>query len=127
MSKDKILNDFRDLFISFLQNMYILAPNTILTHNSSIIESFIKQKINIVMDIYIKKVLIYKNEFNKNPELFISTHDFQQDLQEFKEVNLDQIFIFKNIWNKLNNDNKKIIIQFISYFNQLSEKYLNLM
>ena len=91
---------------------------------------------------YIKKVLIYKNEFNKNPELFISTHDFQQDLQEFKEVNLDkgiqspskgsigfldQIFIFKNIWNKLNNDNKKIIIQFISYFNQLSEKYLNLM
>ena len=127
MSKEKVLNDFRDLFISFLQNMYILCPNTVLTHNKSVIESFIKQKINIVMDIYIKKVLIYKNEFNKNPELFISTHDFQQDLQEFKEVNLDQIFIFKNIWNQLNNDNKKIIIQFINYFNQLSEKYLNLM
>lgn len=124
---DKLLNDFRDLFISFLQNMYILCPNTVLTHNKTIIESFIKQKINIVMDIYIKKVLIYKNDFNKNPELFISTHNFEEDLKEFKDVKLDQIFIFRNIWNQLNNDNKKIIIQFINYFNQLSEKYLNLM
>ena len=122
---DKIISDFRDLFISFLQNIYILCPNTVLCHNKNIIESFIKQKTKIILEIYIKKVLIYKNDFNKNPELFISTHDFSNDLQEFKDISLDQVFMFKNIWNNLNDDNKKIIIQFINYFNQLAEKYLN--
>lgn len=129
-SKQQLIKDFKDIFLGFIENVYLLCPNSILTNNKSIINGIINNKPELIMNVYMSKVLVYKNEFEKDPEKFISTHNFEDDLDDNDKNDIkdyiNQIFIFKNIWNGLTKQNKDIIIKYIKYLNTLSEKYINL-
>lgn len=122
----EIVDKFIIAFNSFVENVKLLCPrNSIINNNAALINSFINNNKELIIKIYCKKVLIYQNEFNANPEGFLMTHDFKNDLQEFKEIPIDQIFIFKNIWQQLSQENKTILINYVKGLNKLAMKYLD--
>ena len=123
----EIINKFIIVFKALIENVKLLCPrNSIINNNAGLIDSFVSTNGELIIKIYCQKVLIYKNQFDTNPELFLLNHDFKEDLKDLKEVPIDQIFIFKNIWKQLNQDNKNILINYINGLNKLALKYLDI-
>lgn len=125
-----IIQDFSTLLLQFLENTYILCPNTILSNNKNFVNNFISDNPEIIIKFFTKNFIQYKKELNDNPTLFLSTHNFSSDIEhidELKGFNFSQIFIFQQIWNNLNDHNKNIIIDYMQYLFQLAEMYLNLL
>ena len=120
------IEKFIKVFKSLIDNVKLLCPrNSIINNNAGLIDSFVSNNKELIVKIYCQKVLIYKNEFDKNPEQFLLTHDFKEDLKDLKDFSIDQIFIFKNIWSQLNQENKDILINYVNGLNKLAINYLN--
>lgn len=123
----EIINKFIIAFKSLIENVKLLCPrNSIINNNAGLIDSFVSNNKELIIKIYCQKVLIYKNKFDENPEEFLLNHNFKEDLKDLDDVPIDQIFIFKNIWKQLSQDNKNILINYINGLNKLSLKYLNI-
>lgn len=125
--ESEIINKFIIAFKSLIENVKLLCPrNSIINNNSGIIDAFVSNNKELIIKIYCQKVLVYKTKFDENPEEFLLTHDFKDDLKDLNEVPIDQIFIFKNIWKQLSQDNKNILINYVNGLNKLALKYLDI-
>ena len=123
----EIIDKFITVFNSFVSNVQLLCPrNSLINTNSNIIKQVINNNKDLVIKMYCKKVLIYKNEFDIDPNAFLMNHDFKKDLSEFKSVPLDQIFVFKNIWSQLTKENKDILTNYIKGMNKIASQYLEI-
>lgn len=123
----EIIQKFIIAFKGLIENVKLLCPkNSIINNNAGLIDSFVSNNGELIIKIYCQKVLIYKTQFEENPENFLLNHDFKEDLTDLKEVPIDQIFIFKNIWKQLNQENKIILINYINGLNKLALKYLDI-
>lgn len=123
----EIIDKFIIVFNSFVSNVQLLCPrNSLINTNSNIIKQVINNNKDLVIKMYCKKVLIYKNEFDTDPNAFLMNHDFKKDLSEFKGVPLDQIFVFKNIWSQLTKENKDILTNYIKGMNKIASQYLEI-
>lgn len=130
-TRTKSINDFSTLLLQFLDNVYVLCPNTILTNNKSFVTHFISTNSELTIKLFTKNFLKYKNELDNDPKSFLLIHDFSNDVQNIDELNaikgfnISQIFMFQKIWGTLSENNKDIIIDYIRYLFQLAEIYLN--
>lgn len=123
------VKEFSTLLLQFLDNVYILCPNTILSNNKTIVNSFIKNNPELLIKFFVKNFLKYKNDLDQDPSTFLATHDLSADINtvgnmiDIKGFDLSQIFVFQQIWGTLSTDNKNIIISYMKYLFQLAELY----
>jgi hypothetical protein len=120
--KEKIINDFNSTALTLAQSIAIVCPTSIIGRNISIISTAINNKNNRTkfIDIFTTKVLIYKSEIMAGDENYFLN-------KSYDDIGYDtsNIFEFKDIWTKLNKNNKNTIIQYMQILCMLSEKYLS--
>ncbi len=122
----EIVGKFIKVFKALIENVKILCPkNSLINNNAALIDSFVNVNGDLIIRIYCAKVLPYENAFNQNPEEFLKNHDFTQDLRDIKEVPIDQIFVFKKLWDQLNKTNKDILINYVKGLNKIAHSYLD--
>ena len=120
--KDKIIDDFNSTALTLAQSIAIVCPNSIIGRNISVINIALNNKINKnkFIDIFTTKVLIYKKEIMSGDENYFLNKSYDDT-----GVETSNIFEFKDIWTKLNDNNKKTIIQYMQILCLLSERYLS--
>lgn len=120
------VDKFVGILLGLIENVKQLCPdNQLLNNNYSLIVSFINANKDLIVRMYCKHCLIYKEQFDANPEAFLLEHDYKEDLKDIPDVPFDQIFVFKKIWRALANEQKETLINFVKGLNKFAVKYLN--
>lgn len=129
MSNDKnasindIKIDFNNLLLDLIHNLNKICPNSIISNNMIFIEKFIKDEPVKMIEAFISYVLKYKKQIDAGDEDFFLNHSYEKDIPD---KNFAKIFEFKDLWKKINKDNKKSIIIYMQYLCGLSEQYFKI-
>jgi hypothetical protein len=123
MSCAEIEKEFNELFVTFINDISRICPNSLISNNINIINKFITNEPTKVLDLFTKHVLKYKNYIDKGDENFFLNHNYSDDFND--KNNFMKVFEFKNIWKTLNTENKENIILYMQYLCGLSLKYFN--
>jgi hypothetical protein len=128
--KQQIISDFIETLTSFVDNVADVCPNTIIGDNKSTIMGIIKKKENHqkTIDVFVSKILVYKPEIDSGDESFFLNKSYDDDVQGMDggDMITGKIFEFKNIWTKLNGENKQIVIQYMQFLCLLAQNYFML-
>ncbi|CAH6421751.1 Hypothetical protein KVN_LOCUS437 [uncultured virus] len=121
---DGIVNDFNNLLLTFVKNLSLVCPNSFIATNGKLIErSMLKTENRLkFIEVFIAKILQYKKEIQSGNEEFFLNKSYDDDLDGDKNL-VNKVFEFKTIWEKLNNENKQIVKQYMSLLCELSETY----
>jgi hypothetical protein len=120
---DRIVNEFNNTLSDFAKNLANIFPNSLIGNNLSTILTIInandtKHKL---IHTFICKVLPYKNEIDNGNEDFFVNKSFSDDTDDSNVMN--SIFELKSLWKKLNNNNKKYVIQYMQLLCEISQDY----
>jgi len=128
-----VVNDFNQTLLSLATNIASICPNSIIGNNIKDIQKFINNKQNITkfIDMFCINVLKYKDKIDEGDESFFLGKDYSDDIcdpskknnQEELVKNLDIVSSLKSVWEKLNSDNKKIVIMNMQILCALAQIY----
>lgn len=130
MSKIDCINNFNSVLKDFAQNMAYTCPDTIIGQNIGYINRTLdnlrdKEKF---IDLFCAKILIYKPvlDNDNNPEereQFFLKKSYDNDLKGTDAEGFDRIFIFKDIWKGLKQENKDMVILYMKALAELAQEY----
>jgi len=118
MSATEITNDFNATLIEYVNNMSKLFPNSLLSDNTDLVESMIKNYPNKIIDQFMLYVLRYKPEIDESNVDFLLNHDFNKETYGDDSI-IGYIFEAKTIWNQLTKDQQEgtfLTLQVLCYY-----------
>jgi hypothetical protein len=123
MAIEDIINDFNSTALTLINVIAMVCPKSTIGRNQSDIEKAIKNKQNRTkfIDIFVSKVLIYKDKIMSGNDSFFLTKEYDSDLDSNDHVSY--VFEFKDVWQQLNRRNKDTVIQYMQILCLLSEQY----
>ena len=121
---EQIVNDFNSTLMDLIKNVALIRPRSIVGRNVSTIEKIINQKNNKnkAIEIFVAKVLIYKDKIDKGDESFFMQKHYDKDLDGDQSL-ISSVFEFKKMWSELSQNNKNIVIQFMQLLCLLAQNY----
>ncbi len=128
---EEIINDFNNTLLNCAQNLAIVCPNTLISDNIKDIEKIIKRKQNFTkfIDMFCMKVLKYKSQIDNMDEKFFMEKDYGSDVNDIGQSDpgdiVSKIFTLKDIWGKLSNDNRQIVMINMQILCALAQEYFN--
>jgi hypothetical protein len=119
----KIVSEFNTVFFDFIKNIAQICPSSIIGRNMTEIEKAFRNmpKKNSFIDAFVAKVLPYKSQIDRGDEEFFLKKDYSNDLENASWGS--KVFEFKNIWTKLKQENKEIVIQYMQGLCLLAQEY----
>jgi len=128
MDVDTIVDDFNKIAIDFLNVLKSLCKNSMILDNTGIIIESINNKTTrtAVIDQFLIHVLRYKPQIDENDESFFMDESFQQSLGQKQGVGMI-IGELKAIWNKLNDENRNRIFDYMKVLCFYSQNYFLLL
>jgi hypothetical protein len=130
MSEYDCINNFNSILKDFAQNMAYICPDTIIGQNIGYINKTLdnlKEKEKFI-DLFCAKILIFKpvldNDDNpKEREQFFYKRSYDDDLKGTDAEGFDRIFIFKDIWKNLKQENKDMVILYMKALAEIAQQY----
>jgi len=128
MDVDTIVDDFNKIAIDFINVLKSLCKNSMILDNTGIIIESINNKTTrtAVIDQFLIHVLRYKPQIDENDESFFMDESFQQSLGQKQGVGMI-IGELKAIWNKLNDENRNRIFDYMKVLCFYSQNYFLLL
>jgi len=128
MDVDTIVDDFNNIAIDFINVLKSLCKNSMILDNTGIIIESINNKTTrtAVIDQFLIHVLRYKPQIDENDESFFMDESFQQSLGQKQGVGMI-IGELKAIWNKLNDENRNRIFDYMKVLCFYSQNYFLLL
>ncbi len=131
-NKEIILENFTKHFKKFIYALKSLNMIPFINNNYEAIILGIDINEQKIMHIFMNEILQYEQQINARDENFFLNFDFNKKYNnlnnEINKVNnndikVDQILQFKNIWLKLTQNNKDVIINYMILLCKLSKAY----
>ena len=120
-----LLECFNNLLLKFIEDISELPTFQFVRQNKDIIVIAIETNPQMIMDIFIKYILIYQTQIYNRDENFFITLDLEKVLdKDFKYIG--KLFEFKNNWKRLTFNNRNVIIEYLCIFCQLASQYDNM-
>jgi len=121
---NNLVSDFNSTLLDFSKSLAVVSPNSIIGKNIKDIEKAIlyTESKNKFIEIFIEKILIYKEKIDNKDESFFLDKSYNNDLENDASL-MSKVFEFKDIWQGLSEQNKNIIFQYMSILCQLSQQY----
>ena len=121
---DEYVLSFNETLIDFLLNLSKIIPNSLIGKNIVDIEKAIREKGNRYkfIDVFVAKVLKYKSQIDDGNEDFFMEQSFNDDTEGDSSM-VNRIFEFKDLWKKLDENNKKVVIQYLQVLCELAQEY----
>ena len=124
MDIEQIVSDFNCTVQDFATNLAEICPETIIGQNIKHFNKLINLKNNRYkfIEIFISKILQYKDKIDKGDESFFINKQYDTDLDNDKSL-INKVFEFQNIWQKLSTKNKEFVIQYMQILCELAQNY----
>lgn len=121
--EDQLIADFTSTLCDLVYNVSKIAPNSTVGKNISTINGVLKNPDNrkTSIEMFISKVLIYKEEIIKGNDDFFLNKSYNDELDQYGLT--DSVFEFKDIWNDLSKKNKGMIKKYMHILCMLAEEY----
>lgn len=122
---DNIVTEFNNTLTDFAKNIASIFPSSLIGNNISLITSILNSKEpnekHKIIHTFIVKVLPYKNKIDEGDESFFLNKSFNDDTKDSSI--LDSVFEIKSLWTKLNDNNKKYVVQYMQLLCEISQEY----
>lgn len=129
---DIILDNFIKHLKKFINALKSLNMIPFINNNYDLIMIGIDMNEKKIIHIFINEILQYEKQIINKDEQFFLNFDFNKKYENLnKEINdvdkndiqIDQILQFKNIWMKLTQNNKDVIINYMILLCKLTKAY----
>lgn len=120
----EIVNDFNNMLLDLTKNIASVCPNSIIGKNKGDITNALNNPSYFTkfIDIFVSNVLIYKKYIDNGDDKFFMNELDDQEIED-TGASADQIFKFKEIWQKLKQKNKDMVIQYMQILAELAQDY----
>lgn len=124
--KEQVIFDFNNTLIDLCNGVAVVAPTSIVGKHIKDVCKMITNKQNKTkfIDIFVAKVLIYKDKIMAGDESYFLNKSYDKELESSDHNN--SVFEFKDIWSSLKPDNKNLVIQYMQILCLLAEKYFTM-
>jgi hypothetical protein len=121
---EDIMNDFNCTLLDLADNIAYVCPYSIIGNNIKDIHKTVRrlEKKNKLIEIFIVKILPYKDKIDEGDDAFFLGKSFNKDLDGDNSM-INKVFEFKNIWTILKIENKTLLIQYMQLLCMLAQKY----
>lgn len=120
---NQVVDDFNRTVIDLCNSVAAVCPTSIVGRNIKDITKAVKNRQNRTkfIDIFVAKVLVYKDKIMAGDESYFLNKSYDEDLdgQDYGS----SVFEFKDIWSGLKQDNKNLVIQYMQILCLLAENY----
>ena len=125
----ELIQDFNSIFSDFILKLGAIVPNTIIGQNAKTIKSTInnmkpENKAKFI-DIFVAKILQYKDKIDAGDESFFLNRDYSGDMDGDNTI-LNHVLNFKKLWTKLTDTNKQMVIMHMQILCDIAAIYFEL-
>lgn len=110
----KVINTFNNNILIFLEQLYLLTDNTLFIEKNNMCKNILKFNKKYIINLFIEYIIPYENYIHKKNILILN---ILQKLELFIDIKLHEL------WNKLDEANKKKCWEFLKTFIILSKNY----
>ena len=121
MSMEEVITEFNTTFLDMLQQLSSICPIDIPISHYNFVKNVINTTKNKIMDMYVLYVFPHRDKIEEGKDEFFLEENFIED-----DTILKKVLTYKNIWKKLTEQNKQIIIQFLTVLNIYASSYLKI-
>jgi len=118
-----IQDEFNTTFIDLASQLAILCPRSFIANNVSLLKSLIHSHPTKILEIFTLKALKYKRQVDSGDDSFFLNCNFASEVNGDSAI-IGKIFELKEIWKTLNDANRDIVRQYVTYLFELSAEYL---
>lgn len=127
---DEIVSDFNSLLFDMLREFYKVSPNSIVSTNRDQIEKGLSgftnssdsNKRTKVIEVFVVKVLVHKEEIDQGNDDFFLTKSYDSEADGDTFI-LGIINELKKIWPQLKQQNRENLMQYMQYLCELAQSY----
>jgi len=121
----EVINDFNDTFMFMIKDIANVCPKSMVGTHQKDIEKLAKnkEKPTLLIDMFVMKVLKYKNEIKERKDTFFLSKSYDDDV-ESNAFLLHKILEFKSIWVDLKHENREIVFDYMNILCDLADAYL---
>lgn len=112
---------FNEHFLNLIIGIGKACNKPLIVNNIDLLKNDLKKNRERIINYFILYVLKYKEQIDKKDETFFINNSFKNETNN--DDVLSKILEFKNIWNELDNDNKKTVMGYMILLCDLAQKY----
>lgn len=113
-TKTELANYFNSNVLELSRHIAKICPNSIIGNNMRYIDSVLHDKSHIYwsINLFVIKVLPYKEAIDRNDESFFLMKEYSKDFEGYDSY-INKIFEFRDIWGQLSTHNKKMVFMYL--------------
>lgn len=121
---EHIRGDFNTMIVDLAAQIALVCPTSIIATSLSTIKTLIVNHPNTIIDIFVQKVLKYKQKIDEGNDSFFLNNSFTEETEGDSTIS-SRIFEFKSIWKQLNQSNRETVKQYMKFLCELALAYTN--
>lgn len=143
VSKKQVVREFNDNFITLINNLAVMCPQSRVGKNIWIYRKVLKvlKYTNKIIDLFVQKALIYKSRIDNDDVDFLLNRSYDDEvndhykdyhklskrerkkLEDEKKDAVDIIYEVKEVWPTMNKKDQDLVVQFLKVLSSLAEEY----
>lgn len=117
----ELITEFNDKLLVLIEGLAKATNKKLIINNFGLLKRIINKNPNRPIENFIFYMLPHKPEIDSENENFFLTYEIKTN--NLNSSFIKNIFEFKNIWYKLNDENKSTVKNYMKYLCSISQEY----
>jgi hypothetical protein len=117
----ELITEFNDKLLVLIEGLAKATNKKLIINNFGLLKRIINKNPNRPIENFIFYMLPHKPEIDSENENFFLTYEIKT--KNLNSSFMKNIFEFKNIWYKLNDENKSTVKNYMKYLCSISQEY----
>jgi hypothetical protein len=120
--KAKLVTIFNENVLKLATQLSKIVPESLIAKNLSNLGLVIRTTPKKAIEVFVLYVLEHKSKIDAGDETYFLNNDYE-NITSIDKDNTQRMFEFKDVWGKLSDENKQLVIQYMQFLCDIAQQY----